>query len=114
MNFFKNTIIFNDKYKDLRKWILDNINMNPNEFTKSTVKYFENADLKKLQKGAPIIYLSSIEYKGELIKMGIISKNSFMNSCYNVFWRLVKATFCSIKLNLRVCERQGCSYGYRT
>lgn len=81
---------------DLKKWITENINMNPEEFTKGTMHYFKNASLKKLQKGAPIVYLSSIEYKDELIKMGIISKKEFLSSCYDktssyVPFRLEKA-----------------------
>ena len=81
---------------DLKKWMEENIKMNPEEFTRQTIRYFKNASLKKLQKGAPIVYLSSIEYKDELIKMGIISKKEFLSSCYDktssyVPFRLEKA-----------------------
>lgn len=68
---------------DLKDWILENMSMNPDEFTKGTMRYFKNASLEALEKGAPIVYFSSIEYNGELIKMGLISKERFLSSCYD-------------------------------
>lgn len=85
-----------DVVEDLEKWIYENMSSHPEEFTKSTLKYFKKATLEQLEKGAPIIYFSSIEYKGELIKRGVISKKQFLSSCYKrtssyVPFRLEKA-----------------------
>lgn len=85
-----------DVVDDLKEWIDQNMTEHPEEFTKSTLKYFKKSTLEQLEKGAPIVYFSSIEYKGNLIKRGVISKQQFLSSCYErtssyVPFRLEKA-----------------------
>lgn len=67
---------------DLKDWLIENLIMHPEEFTKQTMKYFEKASLKELEKGAPIVYFSKIPFKDKNIKFGIISTNKFLSSCY--------------------------------
>ena len=68
--------------EDLLNWIHENIYMNPQEFTKFSKKYFMNASISNLEKGAPIIYLSDIKFKDELFKIGIISKRQLLSSIF--------------------------------
>lgn len=71
-----------DVVEDLEKWVYENMKIHPEEFTRSTLKYFKKATLEQLEKGAPIIYFSAIEFRGELIKRGVISKRQLLSSCY--------------------------------
>lgn len=69
--------------EDLLAYFHQNIELNPNEFTKNSKKYFQNANIKTLEKGAPIAYLTNIPYQREFFKTGIISKSSFLSSIYS-------------------------------
>lgn len=69
--------------EDLLEYFHKNIEMNPNEFTKVSKKYFQTATIAKLEKGAPIVYLTHIPYQEQYFKTGIISKESLLSSCYD-------------------------------
>lgn len=66
---------------NLLKWIHENLEMNPEEFTNPSKKYFLKSTLKDLEKGAPIVYLSHIPFENEYFKTGIISKDKLLSSC---------------------------------
>lgn len=68
--------------EDLLEYFHKNIELNPNEFTKASKNYFQKATVEKLEKGAPIAYLTHIPYLEQYFKTGIISKESFLSSCY--------------------------------
>lgn len=68
---------------DILEYFHKNIEMNPHEFTKTSKRYFQTATVEKLEKGAPIVYLTHIPYQGQYFKTGIISKESLLSSCYN-------------------------------
>ena len=68
--------------EDLLEYFHQNIKLNPNEYTKGSKKYFEKATVEKLEKGAPIAYLTHIPYQGQYFKTGVISIESFLSSCY--------------------------------
>lgn len=67
--------------EDLLEYFHKNLEMNEQEFSKSSRKFFEKASLKDLEKGAPIAYISHINYKDELFKTGVISKERLISSC---------------------------------
>lgn len=67
--------------EDLLEYFHKNWEINPQEFTKASKKYFETATLQKLEKGAPIVYLSHIPFKNEYFKTGVISKERLISSC---------------------------------
>lgn len=68
---------------NLLEYFHKNMDMNPNEFTNSSRKYFQKATVEKLEKGAPIVYIPHIQYQEHYFKTGIISKESLLSSCYD-------------------------------
>jgi len=69
--------------EDLLEYFHQNIELNPSEYTKGSKRYFQKATVEKLEKGAPIAYLTHIPYQGQYFKTGVISIESFLSSCYN-------------------------------
>lgn len=67
---------------DLMDWMTENLIQHPEEYTKATMNYFRKADLSKLEKGAPIVYFSHILFQDRYLKMGVISEEKFLSSCY--------------------------------
>ena len=67
---------------DLEETIVEHMIQHPENFTPSTLRFFRNASLKQLERGAPIVYFTNDSFQGETIKRGFISKQQFLKSIY--------------------------------
>ncbi len=57
---------------DIKRWHLDNIKKNSSDYTKSTAKFFENADINKIKGNTGIVYISDIKENNLKFKYGTI------------------------------------------
>lgn len=67
--------------EDILEYFKENLEINPQEFTKTSQKYFKDATKTKLEKGTPIVYLSHLPFKNSYFKTGVISKEKLLSSC---------------------------------
>lgn len=59
---------------DLKKWHLENIKLNPKDYSFSAKLYFKSASVSKLKGNTGIVYLSNIEEDGGVYKYGTIEE----------------------------------------
>ncbi len=64
---------------NIKKWHLDNIKINPKDYSFSGKLFFKHASLKKIKAGGKICYMTYISYNGRKYKIGTIEKEDFLN-----------------------------------
>lgn len=60
--------------EDLKKWHLENIKLNPKDYSFSAKLYFKTASVSKLKGNTGIVYLSNIMENGSVYKYGTIEE----------------------------------------
>lgn len=60
--------------EDLKKWHLENIKLNPKDYSFTSKLYFKSASVLKLKGNTGIVYLSNIEENGNIYKYGTIEE----------------------------------------
>lgn len=68
---------------DLKKWHLDNIKMNPSDYSFSAKNYFRLASEKNMKSGGKICYMTYIPFEGNEYKIGTIQREDFENDLDN-------------------------------
>ena len=69
---------------NLKKWHLENMKMNPNDYSLIGRKYFSNSDNQILKGSTGIAYLSNIEENNNTFKYGTIERLDLQNHLY--YW----------------------------
>ena len=59
---------------DLKKWHLENMKLNPNDYSFTSKLYFKTASISKLKGNTGIVYLSNILENGSIYKYGTIEE----------------------------------------
>lgn len=60
--------------EDLKKWHLENLKLNPKDYSLTAKLYFKMASVDKLKKQTGIVYLSNITENGSVYKYGTIEE----------------------------------------
>lgn len=63
---------------DLKKWHLENIELNPGDYSFTGKRFFKTSSVNKIKKSTGIAYLSNIEEDGKVYKYGTIEEKDLM------------------------------------
>lgn len=64
--------------ENLKDWHLQNIKLNPRDYSFTGKRFFKNAPVSKIKKSTGIAYLSNIEEDGKVYKYGTIEEKDLM------------------------------------
>lgn len=64
---------------DLKKWHLENMKLNPKDYSFTSKLFFKNAPISKLKGNTGIVYLSNIEENGSVYKYGTIEEEDLIH-----------------------------------